>query len=265
MRCSAAWVVAILLGWVVPVKAQPTGASKTVALSWVRLPGAERCGDTRELASKVDAHLQRSAFVAPALAQLQIEASVEPTPSNAWKLRIALFDASRAAGTRELLVEQPSCAEVIDAAALAIAVMIDPDAALHPPSPPVAALPEAPAPRPEPQAAPREPAAPSVSPPRCVESPPAAEVVHWHSLEPGRNHHERRFAEQRGWSVRRAAPGPAESSLGLRAGGGDFGRADGGRPAVGRSGSIRLDQRGALGLADGLAKGFMGGCPGRGR
>lgn len=132
MRCDAAWVLTALCTWGVPASAQPASAPKAAALSWVRLPGAERCPDVRALAVQVEARLHRAAFVPPPAAQLLIEASTEPAPESAWKVRIALSDESGVAlGTRELLIDQPNCVDAIDAAALAIALMIDPDAALR--------------------------------------------------------------------------------------------------------------------------------------
>ncbi|MET0791748.1 MAG: hypothetical protein ABW061_09530 [Polyangiaceae bacterium] len=84
------------------------------------------------MAEQVDARLQRSAFVPPSEAELLIEASAEPTPANAWKVRIAQSDGSGAPlGTRELVIETLDCTAAIDAAALAIALMIDPDAMSH--------------------------------------------------------------------------------------------------------------------------------------
>jgi hypothetical protein len=130
MRRHAGWVLSVLISWGVPARAEPA-KPKAAALSWIRLPGAERCPDLRTLAAQVEARLQRSAFVPPSQAQLVIEASAEPTPTKAWKIRIALSDDSGAAlGTRELLTDSPNCAEAIDAAAIAIALMIDPDAPL---------------------------------------------------------------------------------------------------------------------------------------
>jgi len=132
MRLEAGWALAVVMSCSVPAWAESPTTGKPAALSWVRLPGAERCPDVRALAAQVALHLHRSAFVATSQAQLLIEAYAEPTPSNAWKIRIALSDdAGTLLGTRELQIEKTDCTEVIDAAALAIALMIDPDAALR--------------------------------------------------------------------------------------------------------------------------------------
>ena len=149
MRRDAGWVLIVLVSWARPARAEPVTRPRAAALSWIRLPGAERCPDLRALAAQVEAHLQRTAFVPPAEAELLIEASAEPTPANAWKIRIALSDDSGAAlGTRELLIDRPNCADAIDAAAFAVALMIDPDAALHAGQPAPVPARESPAPVP---------------------------------------------------------------------------------------------------------------------
>lgn len=151
MRRAAGWVLTVLLSWGVPARAEPANTPKAAALSWVRLPGAERCPGIGALAAQVDARLQRSAFVPPSEAHLFIEASAESTPGNAWKIRIVLSDDSVATlGTRELLIDRPNCTDAIDAAALAIALMIDPDAALRAEQPTKVPAREPPAPEPTP-------------------------------------------------------------------------------------------------------------------
>jgi hypothetical protein len=90
--------------------------------------------------------LGRHALVSAAQADLSIEARVEHEGDRArWYAVIALRDAKGTVlGTRELASESVDCGPLRDSVALAMALMIDPDATLHPlPPPPVVAPPVA--------------------------------------------------------------------------------------------------------------------------
>ena len=133
MRRVAA-ALANLLVWAsglvaAPVLAQPAGARQAPTLSWQRLPGAESCPALRQVASKVDAHLGGFGLVSPSDARSFVDASVEPVEPSGFRVRITLSDETDTVlGVRELVEEASDCARVVDAAALAIALLIDPDA-----------------------------------------------------------------------------------------------------------------------------------------
>jgi hypothetical protein len=96
-------------------------------------PGAEACGLADQLTRAIDDRLQKHAFVSPEQATVSIEARVErAADSGHWHAVVHVRDLSGAvAGTRELDSAALGCAELRDSVALAIALMIDPDALLH--------------------------------------------------------------------------------------------------------------------------------------
>ncbi|HYP86973.1 MAG TPA: hypothetical protein VEQ59_02450, partial [Polyangiaceae bacterium] len=157
------------------------------ALSFTRLPGSERCPSAKDVAARVDLHLGRSAFVSPAAAQLLIDAAVFPAQPNGWQVQIALTGpAGTLLGTRQLAVESADCSAVTDAAALAIALMLDPDGVSHAarldPEPssasPAAAL--APSPPPSAVRAQSATSAPAQSPAQAPRAcPPAQQRERW--------------------------------------------------------------------------------------
>jgi hypothetical protein len=81
--------------------------------------------------------------VSAARADVAVEGQIERGPAGEWRATIAVADeAGRVLGTRELRSEALSCRDLDEQLALVIAVMIDPDAAMHaPPSPFVAPMP----------------------------------------------------------------------------------------------------------------------------
>ncbi len=151
-------------------------ARQASSLSWSRLAGAESCPALRDVARRVDAHLGGAALVAPSAAKAFIDASIEPVLPQGFRVRITLTsDADRAMGVRELVQDTGDCAEATDAAALAIALMIDPTAGQRPEtSLPVAEPPPVAAP---PAVAPRPPAAPAQ--PECPRPVPQAVSRSW--------------------------------------------------------------------------------------
>ena len=137
------------------------------SLGWVRGAGAEVCIGTRALAEAVEARLGRQVFVSAARADVAVEGQIERGPAGAWRATITVAgEGGRALGTRELQSEAASCRELDEQLALVIAVMIDPDAALHaPPAPVLAPMPSVvPAPFVQRELAPI--AIPYVAPPR---------------------------------------------------------------------------------------------------
>lgn len=134
------------------VTASPARASegRTSSLSWVRLPGAETCIPTQDLARAVEARLARRVFVSAAQADVSVEGRIEKKDKS-WHAVITIRDAKGALlGTRELDRPDASCDAMNDPLALVIAVMIDPDAALKPQPAPA----PSPAPSPSPSPAP---------------------------------------------------------------------------------------------------------------
>jgi hypothetical protein len=111
--------------------------NRTSSLSWVVLPGAESCGGAGQLARAVEERLHKHAIVSPAQADLSIEARAERLGDPPrWHATVEVRDPTGAVvGTREFNSASSDCSEMRDSVALAIALMIDPDAVLHPPVP----------------------------------------------------------------------------------------------------------------------------------
>jgi hypothetical protein len=96
-------------------------------LSWVRSQGAESCPGPAALRENVSGRLGRDPF-GPSAA-ITIEALVS-RDGDEWSAVIhARSQRGELLGTRELESEAPSCESLGEAAALAIALMIDPEAA----------------------------------------------------------------------------------------------------------------------------------------
>jgi hypothetical protein len=188
------------------------GAKRTSSLSWVEMAGAESCGGALAIARAVEERLGRHAIVSPSQADLSIEALVEhltegsndgapappvaggpaPTPGPRWRAIVTIRDAEgRELGFREFKSTARDCAELRDSLAIAISLMIDPDAVVQAPPP----VPSRPAPPPAAASAPPAPPSPSAAattpPPRApapviivkrVEVPerPVAPARPWH-------------------------------------------------------------------------------------
>jgi len=105
---------------------------KPAALSFVRLEGAALCPDAREFAARIERQLGRDALTLPESAELFVEASISTGGPGTFRVSLVLTDREgRRLGTRELSVEGATCDPAADAAALAIALMLDPDALGH--------------------------------------------------------------------------------------------------------------------------------------
>jgi hypothetical protein len=141
-------------------------APRTSSLSWVRLPGADSCVSTQDLARDVEARLRRTVFVSASSADVSVEGRIEPKPPGGWHATISVRDDKGALlGTRNLESPAASCAEMREELAFVIAVMIDPDAALAPKPAPVPLPAPAPAPAPVPAPAPAPAPVPAPAPP----------------------------------------------------------------------------------------------------
>jgi hypothetical protein len=120
------------------------------------------------MARAIEKRLGRSVFVAPSRAELAIEAYAERVAGPGWHVVISVSSEDGSiVGDREFWSQEPSCAAVADSAALAIALTIDPDAALRPEPP---AAPSSAEPGPGQAKAP--PSDESVPVPPVVPSPP---------------------------------------------------------------------------------------------
>lgn len=127
-------VIAVAL-YATPALSQPAAPVRW-RLAWTRGEGAESCPAGSDLEARVRARLGRDPFhqgEGPA-----IEAVVE-REDREWVARIYAHDG--ASGTRELRSGDERCDALADTAALAMALVIDPDASHH--APPAAAPPRA--------------------------------------------------------------------------------------------------------------------------
>jgi hypothetical protein len=152
---------------------------RTSSLSWVELPGAEACGGATSVAKAVEQRLGRAALVSPAQADLSIEGRAERVGSRLRAVLVLRDGTGVQLGSREIESEAADCSELRENVALAVALMIDPDAVLGPVPPLARPPPAAPPPTPPPPTivvqAVEAPAAPSPTVPWQVE--PAANIA----------------------------------------------------------------------------------------
>lgn len=128
------------------------------ALSWVRAEGAEECPNGRALTSEVERRLGRAVFDASAARAFEVEVT---RFNGTYRSDVFVRDADgRALGHRTLQSDEPGCEALLSATALAIALLIDPEAATREPAA-TSSAPVAP------------PAAPPVPPPPTPPSPVA--------------------------------------------------------------------------------------------
>lgn len=118
------------------------------SLSWVRLEGAEACVSTQALARAVEERLGRAAFVPPSEADVSVEGRVERGKpvrgAPLFRAHLEVRDPRGALLGTRVLEAVGSCDALTRPVALALAVMIDPAAALGgkpPPAPPPPAPP----------------------------------------------------------------------------------------------------------------------------
>lgn len=149
--------------WAAPESAAPpangrgpremAGAPVGVHLSWVRGDGAAGCPDAGFIEAQVAARLGDDPFQRP---PTQFIEALVTRPAQALLVAIAMRGADGALlGSRTLTSAAEDCRSVANAAALTIAILIDPDALLRAPLPASAPTPPAAtAPVPAPAAAP---------------------------------------------------------------------------------------------------------------
>jgi hypothetical protein len=160
-------ILSVALGAIVIVGASDVRAQDRVPcsppmsgtrLAWVRGDGADSCSNASAIERRVIERLGRNPFTG--LPSQSIELVVEHHTSG-WTARLFARDPSGALiGTRELVHDGLECGPLEEAASLAIALAIDPEAALR-----VASSPPPSSSSPPPGATVETPSAPSPSPP----------------------------------------------------------------------------------------------------
>ena len=172
-----------LLSSVLAVAAEPATVPSTYAWSWVRAEGAEDCPTGRVVAAEVERRLGRKVFSVDAERSFEVEVT---RFGQKYRSDVFVRDAQgKAVGHRMLESDEPGCSALVNATSLAIALVIDPDAATREAAPgrSVAAF-EAPPPPPVVPTPPPPPlpAAPIAAPPapqelRLPAPPPPARTV----------------------------------------------------------------------------------------
>jgi hypothetical protein len=130
-------VLALVLGLGLSSSAVAADPKELVALRWTRGEGAAECADGPTLERRVEARLGRPAFRDDATKVLVAE--VERAGSE-YVARL-YFERGTPGAARTLRSSESDCAPLESAVVLALALAIDPSAALASPAPAVAALP----------------------------------------------------------------------------------------------------------------------------
>jgi hypothetical protein len=111
-------------------KASADGPS-TARLSWVRVQGAESCIDRDTLAKDVSTRLGRDAFGGTPTRSIE---GIVARDGAKWTARLYVRDLAGALiGDREIASDAADCKALSSAVTLAIALVIDPEAAFAPP------------------------------------------------------------------------------------------------------------------------------------
>jgi hypothetical protein len=166
--------------------AEPTPASPsppaTYALSWVRAEGAEDCPPGRVVAAEVERRLGRAVFDVDAERSFEVEVT---RFGKTYRSDVFVREAAgKTVGHRMLESDEAACSALVNATALAIALVIDPDAATREPASgsSVAAFEVPPLPAPAPAPASPPPPMPRPAPPapqelRLPAPPPPSRTV----------------------------------------------------------------------------------------
>jgi hypothetical protein len=137
-----------------PVTPATSGGGPGVHLSWVRGEGAGSCPDANAIEAEVAGRLGDNPFARPPTQFIEAVVTARP---DGHQVHIAMRVADgKLLGNRSLTSTAPDCRSVATAAALTIAIMIDPDVLARAPVP---VPPPPPAPPPEPAQPPPAPAA----------------------------------------------------------------------------------------------------------
>jgi hypothetical protein len=112
---------------------EPESAPPTYALSWVRAEGAEDCPNGRVLVAEIERRVARHVFDPAAERAFEVEVT---RFGQTYRSDVFVRDATGGVlGHRSLQSDEPSCSALVSATALAIALVIDPEAAARPPAP----------------------------------------------------------------------------------------------------------------------------------
>ncbi|AUX41310.1 hypothetical protein SOCE26_027200 [Sorangium cellulosum] len=183
-------LLSLVCAWVAlsPAAARAACDFGSVDLSWVRLEGAvEHCPTASQVRADIARRLGRDLVTTGGGPSIETVAQGQP---GAWSVQIRTTCEGAPPSVRVLTDRTATCAGIADAAVLAIALTIDPEAALSPPAeaPPApapvedtprpATPPAPPARSPEPPEAPPFPrSTPPAPPPRPGGQPPAGAAV----------------------------------------------------------------------------------------
>ncbi len=167
----ALWGSALVTCWVQRAEAQ-SPAPSSYSLSWTRGDGADGCPTSRALSVEVERRLGRKVFEPSAERAFEVQVT---RSGSRYHSDVFVRDAQgHTLGQRALESDEPDCAALFNATALAIALVIDPEAASRQPDPsaataafdvPPPAAPSAPPPPAPPPPAPPAPPAPKVAAP----------------------------------------------------------------------------------------------------
>jgi hypothetical protein len=106
----------------------PPSDAERYSLSWVRDEGAEACPARADLAREVTKRLGRAPFDENAARSIEIQVAHGP---RGFESLTRVRDATgKVVGRRELVSEEAGCESIFSATALAVALLIDPEAAL---------------------------------------------------------------------------------------------------------------------------------------
>jgi hypothetical protein len=100
-------------------------------LNWVRLPGAETCLSSGQLAARVEARVGRVLFVTPDEADVSIDGFVHKGAVQGWDVTLDVSDPDgRVLGKRDMHFDGAECAVIDEGVALVIAVTLYPNTGL---------------------------------------------------------------------------------------------------------------------------------------
>lgn len=109
-----------------PLRAQAS-ATGAAALNWVHLPGADGCIPAAELATRVEARLERRVFVRAQDALISLDGFVEPRAEGGFVAHLAVSDMQgKRLGTRDVESAEASCRALDDALVLIAALTLFP-------------------------------------------------------------------------------------------------------------------------------------------
>jgi hypothetical protein len=183
LRVTLFGTAVLCLGGAANAQGEPKKPTATYALSFVRGAGAEGCPSRQELEREVSTRLGHSPF--ESVSSRSIEILTERTAEGYRSVVSVLDQDGKLLGRRVLVGEEPTCTPIFSATALAVALLIDPEAALSRDSRAKEAVgrfdtDEAPAPRaaePPPLPPSPPPAPPPAQSPPIVAPPPPAPVA----------------------------------------------------------------------------------------